>query len=212
MAGKGKIFNEDGTVKKEFGKTDNGFKETTYLPDGKRMEKIGDGYKFNNDIEEQIATKELYRPKDIRFFNKDGKLDRRYYTHQFEGKASLTINPDDLSNEIKMNVPYSQKLGKKGDQMAFSVGLMRDMEGNEGQNQSIRILDDAIVNAKMNNDRLIRGFKKDELLSTVDELERGIKIAEDNGMLDVVNGDGCDISYERFRKYIQQLKDYAEKM
>ena len=209
---KGKIFNEDGTVKKEFGKTDNGFKETTYLPDGKRMEKIGDGYKFNNDIEEQIATKELYRPKDIRFFNKDGKLDRRYYTHQFEGKASLTINPDDLSNEIKMNVPYSQKLGKKGDQMAFSVGLMRDMEGNEGQNQSIRILDDAIVNAKMNNDRLIRGFKKDELLSTVDELERGIKIAEDNGMLDVVNGDGCDISYERFRKYIQQLKDYAEKM
>lgn len=208
----GKVFNDNGTVKKEFGKTDNGFKETTYLPDGKRMEKIGDRYKFNNDIEEQIATKELYRPKDIRFFNKDGKLDRRYYTHQFEGEASLTINPDDLSNEIKMNVPYSQKLGKKGDQKAFSVGLMRDMEGNEGQNQSIRILDDAIVNAKMNNDRLIRGFKKDELLSTVDELERGIKIAEDNGMLDVVNGDGCDISYERFRKYIQQLKDYAEKM
>ena len=174
------------------------------------MEKIGDGYKFNNDIEEQIATKELYRPKDIRFFNKDGKLDRRYYTHQFAGEARLEINPDDMSNEITMTIPYSQKLGKNGEQMAHSVKLIRSMEGNEGQNQSIKILDDAIVNAKMNNDRLIRGFKKDELLSTVDELEQGIKVAEDNGMLDVVaNRDGCEVTYDRFRRYIQQLKDYA---
>lgn len=209
---KGKIFNEDGTVKKDFSKTDTGFKETEYLSDGTRIEKIGDGYRYDGDIDVQVAGKELYRPKDIRFFDKEGKLDRRYYTHQFDGEASLTINPNEISNEIKMEIPYPAQLGKKGEQVPLSVKLSRDMNSNEGQRQRLSILDDAVVNSKMNSETANTGFTKDELLSTVNELERGIGIAESNGMLDVINQDGCDVSYDRYKKYIQQLKDFADKM
>jgi len=35
--------------------------------------------------------------------------------------------------------------------------------------------------------------------------------AGDLTMLYIINSDGCDVSYDRFRKYIQQLKDWATK-
>jgi len=208
----GKIFREDGTLEREFKATDSdGFIETAHQADGTKLVKKSGEYHLET-LDEQLASKKMEHPSSVAHYDKDGNLTDICSTKQSDNKAILSINTGDKTKETEMVIPYAQELSPNGEERGRRVYVKREIDGDDNQIQSLSIYQDRIVNHKTRDGFSRSGFTKEQLASSIEELERGVKIAEDNGMLYTVNRDGCEVSYDRFKGYIEQLKSYMSQM
>lgn len=177
----GKIFDENGKVKKEIiGNTRGLHDEISYLPDGTKLIKSNGEYEFSNIYTEQLASKEFNKPKYISILNGDDE--KRYLASKDSLGASIRVGLQDGELYIHKGKRYGLSINTD------SVYGHINTDKNNGQ-------------FKISHNS--EGITKHSLLDYIKELEDALKLIKENNMLENIDG---------FKKFIQELKEYADKL
>lgn len=206
---KGKIFNEDGSIKKEFKCTKEGFicNEKTYLPDGTSKEKIRGKYVFN-DINDQLATKELVGCDQLKLYDKDGKQTKWILANNVaschDGNFEVRYG-DNLDNSIQVTDTAVNNLYHTPEHCKNRITIDNEDTVNKKFVDSLTIKGDGTVKER-------NPHTKHELEKVVTILADADKTAKAEGMYEgrILSAD--PITKSGFDKIIQQLKDYVSKL
>lgn len=189
---KGKIFNEDGSIKKEFSSSgpNSMCDETTYLSDGTSKKKNNGRYELGG-IDEQIATKELVGCSQLELCDKDGISTKCIsYTPGTTGKKLEVKYGNDLDNTITV-----------------CDKAVDSMHKPEKYDNYIKDINNSRISINPENGKVTdkKGHTKEQLDKVAAILEDANTLAETEGMY------GPNVKFG-FGKIIEQLKDHASNL
>lgn len=220
----GKVFYDDGkTLNKEIRLLlDGNIIERTYAKNGRLIkEKIGGSYDIKTPLTEHLHSKELKNACCVKLFGDDGVF------QQFSAEPGLIKNVlkhakrenlkqnriffkffkmDKTPQEHIISVPYSVELDKYKAEPALGHVTLERFDGFN-KSGAVKIYKNGIINGNETDDYPL---SKEEILSSVRNLQEALKTAEEEGLAFYdADKHGISMSRGRFSGYLDELEEYA---